>query len=124
MRLLRPLILTLALAACSEPKKQVDISEAIPNLPLPPAGDLISKEGGEDALKLRFRSTDSPAAVADYYRNVLSRPPWSLVSDVTAPDGVISFYAEQAGPSLWVTVRKADGAAGSFVDIAGAKPGS
>ncbi len=124
MRLLRPLVLTLVLAACSEPKKQVDISEAIPNLPLPPAGELISKEGGEDALKLHFRSTGSPADVADYYRNVLSRPPWSLVSDVTAPDGVISFYAEQAGPSLWVTVRKADGAAGSFVDIAGAKPGS
>ena len=30
-------VLTLVLAACSEPKKQVDISEAIPNLPLPPA---------------------------------------------------------------------------------------
>lgn len=124
MRLLRPLVLTLVLAACSEPKKQVDISEAIPNLPVPPAGELILREGGEDALKFRFRSTESPAYVADYYRSVLGRAPWTLVSDVTTADGVVSIYAEQAGPSLWVTVRKADGAAGSFIDIAGAKPGS
>ena len=121
MRFLRPLLVTLALAACAEPKKQADISETIPNLPLPPAAELLTREGGEDALKLHFRSSVQPEAVADYYRGVLSRAPWRLVSDVTSADGSISLYAEQAGPSLWVTVRKADGAAGSFVDIAGAK---
>lgn len=124
MRFLRPLFLTLALAACAEPKKQATISETIPNLPLPPNGELLTSEGGEEALKLHFRSAEQPGAVADYYRGVLSRAPWSLVSDVTTADSVVSLYAEQAGPSLWVTVRKADGAAGSFIDIAGAKPGS
>ena len=123
MRSLRPFLLTLALAACTEPKKQADISETIPNLPLPPQAELLTREGGEDALKLHFRSAAAPEAVADYYRGVLNRPPWNLVSDVKAEDGSIAMYAEQQGPSLWVTVRKADGASGSFVDIAGAKAG-
>jgi hypothetical protein len=33
----------------------------------------------------------------------------------------VALYAEQDGPSLWVTIRKASGASGTFVDIAGAK---
>jgi hypothetical protein len=121
MRPLRLLLLTLALAACTEPKKEASISETIPNLPLPPESELLSREGGVDALKLQFRSTAQPEVVADYYRGVLSRAPWTLVSDVKTEDGGIAMYAEQAGPSLWVTVRKADGASGSLVDIAGAK---
>ena len=122
MRLLHPLLLTIALAGCTEPKKQATVAEAIPNLPLPPGAELLSTEGGEEALKLHFRSTVGPEGVADYYRGVLSRPPWSLVSDQKTEDGSIAMYAEQNGPSIWVTVRKADGATGSFVDIAGAKP--
>ncbi|MEO8635335.1 MAG: hypothetical protein ABI587_08660 [Gemmatimonadales bacterium] len=121
MRPLRLLLLTLALVSCTEPKQEASISETIPNLPLPPDAELLSREGGEDALKLHFRSATPPEVVVSYYRGVLSRPPWTLVSDVKTGDGGIAMYAEQAGPSLWVTVRKADGASGSLVDIAGAK---
>jgi hypothetical protein len=34
----------------------------------------------------------------------------------------VALYAEQKdGPPLWVTIRKAEGAPGSFVDLTGAK---
>ncbi|HWA56758.1 MAG TPA: hypothetical protein VG692_05855 [Gemmatimonadales bacterium] len=111
----------LLVVACSEPRKLPEIGETIPNLPVPPSAQLLSREGGEDALKLQFRSTLQPDEVAAYYRDVLSKAPWSLVNDARQPDGSIAMYAEQDGPPLWVTVRKADGAAGSIVDLAGAK---
>lgn len=121
MRFLRPVLLSLALAACAESKKQVNLSEAIPNLPLPPGGAFISQEGGEEALKLHFRSPVGPDSVAAYYRAVLARPPWHLVRDASAADGTITLYAEQSGPPLWVIIRKSEGSTGSYVDIAGAK---
>ncbi len=113
--------LLLLVAACSEPRKFPQVGETIPNLPIPPSSQLLSREGGDDALKLRFRSADPPENVAIYYRNVLSKAPWNLVSDNTQPDGTITLYAEQEGPPLWVSIRKADGATGSYVDLAGAK---
>lgn len=108
--------------ACADPpRKQADVGETLPNLPLPPNAEVISREGGEDALKFRFKSDMDPDRLANYYRGVLSKAPWRLVSDSPAADGSLTLYAEQNGPSIWVTIRKADGAAGSFVDIAGAK---
>ncbi len=122
MRRLILVALGLGLMACAEPpKKQAQVGETLPNLPLPPNGEVISREGGEDALKFRFRSDVPPEPMLQYYRDVLGKPPWRLVSDTPAPDGSVTLYAEQEGPSIWVTIRKADGAAGSFVDIAGAK---
>src|SRR5512147_173120 len=115
-----PGLLLLALA-CREPRKMPAIGETIPNLPLPPSSEVLSREGGDDALKIQFRSTLAPDQVAGYYRDVLSKAPWNLVSDNTQPDGTIALYAEQAGPPLWVTIKKADGAAGTIVDLAGAK---
>ena len=119
----KPLLL-LALAAalaCSEPQKTAKLSETIPNLPAPPNADVVSREGGTDALKVRFRSSLDPDQVAAYYREVLSRAPWRLVSDTKEQDGGVALYAEQDGPPLWVTIKKADGASGTFVDLAGAK---
>lgn len=122
MRRLIIVVLGLGLMACAEPaRKQADVGETLPNLPIPPNGEIISREGGEDALKFRFRSDLAPEPMLAYYRGVLGKPPWRLVSDAPSPDGAVTLYAEQDGPSIWVTIRKADGAAGSFVDIAGAK---
>jgi hypothetical protein len=116
------LLLALAAAlACSEPQKQPKLSETLPNLPAPPNSDVISREGGDDALKVRFRSSLDPEQVAAYYREVLSKAPWRLVSDTKEQDGGVALYAEQDGPPLWVSIRKADGASGTFVDLAGAK---
>ncbi len=122
MRRLFLVALALGLVACAEPpKKQAQVGETLPNLPLPPGGEVVSREGGEDALKIRFRSDIAPDQLVAYYRGVLGKPPWRLVSDTPSPDGAVTLYAEQDGPSIWVTVRKAEGAAGTFVDIAGAK---
>lgn len=121
----RILLLTIALGmtACGrEPKPGVSVADALPTLLLPPQSTLVSREGGEEALKVRFRSSLDPDKVAAYYRETLSRAPWNLVSDTPDADGAIALYAERAdGPPLWVRIRKADGAAGSFVDLAGAK---
>ncbi|HXH28765.1 MAG TPA: hypothetical protein VNL37_06950 [Candidatus Polarisedimenticolia bacterium] len=115
------LLVLLVLAACSEPRKEASVAETIPNILIPPNGSLMSKEGGEDALKLKFHSPLAPDQVATYYRNLLARPPWRLVSDTKDRDGTINLYAEQKGPPLWVTIRKAAGGPGTLVDLAGAR---
>jgi hypothetical protein len=119
----KPLLIVslLTLAACAEPKKSPKLSETLPNLPAPPSSEVISREGGDEAITVRFRSSLAPDQVAAYYREVLSKAPWRLVSDTKQQDGGVALYAEQDGPPIWVTIRKADGAAGTFVDLAGAK---
>jgi len=111
----------LILAACSEPKKAPRLAETLPNIPLPPRAEVVSRENGEDAIKIRFRSQATPDAVSSYYRDILSKPPWTLVSDNRTEDGKVALYAEQAGPPLWVTIWKAEGAEGTFIDLAGAR---
>jgi hypothetical protein len=120
----RPLLLVLALGltACGDAKHQVSVAEALPTLLVPPQSTVLSREGGEEALKVRFRSEQSPDQIAAYYRYALSKAPWNLVSDTPDAEGAIALYAERPdGPPIWVTIRKAEGAAGSFVDLAGAK---
>ena len=128
--LLSPIMRTLLLAGvvllsagCSEPRpaQTAQFADVMPNIPIPPESEVLSREGGPDAIKLRFRSSQSPEELAEYYRNELSKGAWRLVSDALTEDGAIALYAETNGPPLWITIRKADGAAGSFVDIAGAK---
>jgi len=120
-RSLLSLVLLLT-AACSEPRKQVDVSEALPTILLPPASQVIGREIGEDAVKVKFRSSWKPEDLAHYYRFQLGQPPWRLISDVKIADGTLVLYAEQDGPPLWISIRRAEGSAGSFVDLAGAKP--
>jgi hypothetical protein len=113
----------LSLAGCGDAPKprQTDILEAMPNIPLPPEAAYLSKEIGEEALKIRFRSTVDVDGVARYYRGVLGRDPWKLIRDTPMQDGSIALYAEQKdGPPLWVTIRKAEGGPGSLVDLLGA----
>ena len=115
------LVLLLA-TACSEPRKEVRISEALPTIPLPPESHIIGKEVGEDAVKVQLRSSWAPDDLAAYYRDVFGSPPWRIISDVKTRDGTIIIYAEQNGPPLWVSISRATGSEGSFVDLAGAKP--
>jgi hypothetical protein len=109
-------------AACSEPRKEVRISEALPTIPLPPASHIIGKEIGEQAVKVQLRSSWAPDDVAAYYRDLFGSAPWRLVSDVKTQDGTIVLYAEQDGPPIWVSIWRASGSEGSYVDLTGAKP--
>jgi hypothetical protein len=58
--------------------------------------------------------------VADYYRAVLTRGNWRLVSDIKNPDGSTALYAEQDGPPLWVRISKLTDRPGSLVQLSGA----
>jgi hypothetical protein len=116
-------VCVLALAACGrEPRgpKTPDASAVFPRLPLPPDAQLVSRTGSEDALQIRLLSATSPDAVKDYYRNVLSREPWRLISDVKKSDGTVVLYAEQDGPPMWVRIWPTSDGAGTMVELSGA----
>jgi hypothetical protein len=96
------------------------MSEAMPDLPVPPLSSVISRSGGEDALQITFRSSWPPDSMASYYRNILSSGAWRLVSDTRNQDGTISLYAEREGPPLWVTIQKDSTSRGSLLSLGGA----
>ena len=65
-------------------------------------------------------SPSETSEVVKYYRNVLSKGRWRLVSDQKRPDGKVMLYAEQDGPPIWVSVWPATDSAGTMVQLAGA----
>jgi hypothetical protein len=67
-----------------------------------------------------MRTPADVGQVTDYYRGVLSRGKWRLVSDVKTPDGATVLYAEQNGPPLWVRIWKQADRPGSMVQLTGA----
>lgn len=117
------LLLTVAqLGACQSAKpaetpKQAGL-EVLPNLPLPPEGTLQSTQTSPEAMSVVATTVVSLDSVLAYYRTILAKEPFRLINETTA-DSVTSFYVEQAGPSLWITVRR-NGPTGSMVVIAGA----
>ena len=114
------------MAACgSEPRapKTPDTFAVFPHLPLPPSSQFVSRSGSEDALQIRLLSSGSPDEVTDYYREVLSKGRWRLVSDVKKPDGSVVLYAEQDGPPIWVRIWPTSDGAGTMVELAGAVVG-
>lgn len=122
-----PLLLAAAalLAACGDKPAPVaeetppSVTEVFPNLPLPPEGILLSTQGAGAAMQMVFSSITRGDTIADYYREVLSQPPYQLMNESTN-NGVVSFFVEQDGPSMWVVVQGLE-AGGSLVTIAGAR---
>jgi hypothetical protein len=112
----------LALIACRDkPPEMAKVSEVFPNLPLPPAASLVSREGSADALKLTLMAKARPAAVEAYYRDALSsRNGWRLVSDTRDAEGAVVLLAQQNGPPLWVRIQSTDDSAMTKVELAGA----
>ncbi|HEX5575546.1 MAG TPA: hypothetical protein VFX42_06690 [Gemmatimonadales bacterium] len=80
----------------------------------------MSRSGSKDALQLTLRSPSDIAEVTQYYRGVLSRGKWRLVSDVKTGDGSTVLYAEQDGPPLWVRIWKSGDRPGTMVQLSGA----
>lgn len=114
---------TLILACGSEsspPPKSPDTFTVFPNLPLPPGAKFVSRAGSADALQITLFSPSQAAAVTEYYRDVLSKGKWRLVSDTKKPDGSVILYAEQDGPPLWVSLWPTSDGAGTMVQLAGA----
>jgi hypothetical protein len=116
-------IVSAVLLACGSeppPPKPPSAFDVFTDLPLPPASQLVSRAGSEDALQIRFLSASSPDQVTGYYRDALSRGRWRLISDVKKPDGSVVLYAEQNGPPLWVRIWPTSDKQGTMVELSGA----
>ena len=96
------------------------MSRVLPNLPLPPEAEFVSRAGSADALQITLFTPRDPASVTDYYRDVLSKQTWRLVSDVKSSDGTVTLYAEQDGRPMWVRIWSTSDKAGTMVELAGA----
>jgi hypothetical protein len=118
---IRCVVLCLALAACGDkPPRAARLSEAMPNLPLPPQPVFVSRAGGPDALQVTVRSPASADSVAAYYRRVFKLGTWRLVNDAKDAEGATVLFAKQNGPPMWVRIRKAEAGSGSVVELSGA----
>jgi hypothetical protein len=80
----------------------------------------VSRSGSSDALQLTMFSPAEATEVVKYYRDVLSKGRWRLVSDQKKPDGKVILYAEQDGPPIWISVWPTTDSAGTMVQLAGA----
>ena len=116
-------IVSAVLLACGSeppPPKPPSAFDVFTDLPLPPASQFVSRAGSEDALQIRLLSASNPDQVTGYYRDVLSRGKWRLISDVKKPDGSVVLYAEQNGPPLWVRIWPTSDKQGTMVELSGA----
>ena len=117
-------LFSVLLLACGSdpapPAKSPDTFTVFPNLPLPPGARFVSRAGSSDALQITMFSPNEAKYVVEYYRDVLSKGRWRLVSDQKRPDGKVILYAEQDGPPIWVSVWPTTDSAGTMVQLAGA----
>ncbi|HEY4099413.1 MAG TPA: hypothetical protein VGM20_00895 [Gemmatimonadales bacterium] len=121
---IRPVLYVLlaggVVAACHKgPPKAPPLSSVLPYVPLPPQAQPLASQSGADATQIVAVSPIGPDSVAAYYRDVLSKDPFRLINERTVQHTTV-FYAEQNGPSIWITVQP-NGTDGSQVTIAGAK---
>jgi hypothetical protein len=112
--------LVLACGSDARAPKPPELAAAFPNLPLPPAAELISQTGSADALQLTLHTPSDVDPIVEYYRSVLSTGNWRLVSDIKNPDGSVALYAEQNGPPMWARIWKPKGRSGTMVQLTGA----
>jgi hypothetical protein len=116
---IRALVLCAALAACGDkPPKPAELSQAMPNLPLPPQPSFVQRSAGPDAVQIVLKSPATPEQVATYYRDVFKRGKWRLVNDTKDREGATVLLADQDGPPLWVRIRPSG--QGSLVELSGA----
>ena len=112
--------LAVGVACTGEQPKFPQFGKVLPNLPLPPQAEVLSRSGNTDALQIVFVSALTPEQMIAFYRLVLNSGEWHLVSDTKTADGAVALYAERKGPPIWVRIRQTAGAAGSTVEVAGA----
>ena len=117
----RCLLLAAALAACGDKgPKTATVSQALPDLPLPPDASFVSRAAGPDAVTLTLRSPDRPDVIAAYYRGVFQKGKWRLANDAKDAEGATVLLAQRDGPPLWVRIRSTDDGRGSLVELSGA----
>lgn len=111
-------LLAAALVGCHKAKpKEIDLARAFPNLPLPPEPQILTADRGTEAMQIIVVSPVTADSAVAYYRTVLSTDPFRLINEQKSGK-MTTFYAEQDGPSLWVSVAP-NGTAGSQITLAG-----
>jgi hypothetical protein len=122
-----PLLALLALAACKgdDPKAVIDaklppLNQALPRIVLPANTAMVSYNGSEDAVSLLYRSASSRENVEGFYRVLLTREGWRLVSEATDNQGATVFHATQDGPPLWVRVWPDTAFNATYIQMSGA----
>lgn len=113
----------LTLGACAdEPETPVETrlspAQVLPNIAMPPGGQALASEGSSEAATLLISTPMAADSVAEYYRGVLSKPPYRLINE-SVNAGITSFYVEQDGPPMWLTVEGLE-AGGTLVRMSGA----
>ncbi len=99
-------------------KREAPLGAVLPYIPLPPDAQPLTREASANATQILLVTPVSPDSVLAYYRRVLSEDPFHLVNERKSGTSV-QLYAEQAGPSIWVTIEP-NGKEGSQVTLAGA----
>jgi|SRR6478672_8236595 hypothetical protein len=118
---IRVLLLCAALAACGDKRPTIaKMSDALPNLPLPPDASFVARSGGPDVIQVTVRTPAGVEAVTAYYRRILKTGGWKLVNDAKDKDGATVLLAEQKGPPLWVRIEQAEDGHGTLVQLSGA----
>ena len=114
----------LVLVACADepeaPPAETIISpvQVLPNVAMPPQGQVLGREGGTEAASLLMSTPVDSDSVVEYYRGVLSKPPYRLINE-SVNAAVTTFYVEQDGPPMWVMVEGLE-AGGTLVRMSGA----
>jgi hypothetical protein len=118
---IRLLLLCVGVAACGDKApKTASLHDALPFIPLPPQATFVSRSGGPDALQITLRSPAKADDITAYYRSLLQKGGWHLVSDGKDKDGATVLFAEKKGPPLWIRVQPAEDGNGSLVQLMGA----
>jgi hypothetical protein len=139
------LALSATAAGCerAKPVKTAELADALPDLYLPSNFSFVSRSGSEDALQITVRTPLKQEEVAEYYRNLLTRDPWTMESDMKDREGALMLHATRnAKPPIWVRIApdtaynatlvqvsgavvneiKLDGVAGQQIPTAGSQP--
>jgi len=113
-------LFSVAVVGCRDATPQARLKDTLPTIPLPEGADKLTREGGEDAVLIRYRTPKPAAEVAIFYRGVFAKAPWHLANETTGPDGVIALYAEGEPRPMWVRITPADSTGFTHVELAGA----
>lgn len=118
---IRYVVLCVALAACGDKApRMAKLSDALPNIPLPPQASFVDRAGGPDALQITVRTPERADVVAAYYRSVLKSGGWQLVNEARDQEGATVLFAQQKGPPLWVRIQSEGEGRGTLVVLSGA----